>query len=97
MAGMSRYEQPSFAVISRGPGYEIRQYQPHHVAETTVEGTFASAGNVAFRRLAAFIFGRNSASVRMNMTVPVTLQESGPGRYRYRFMMERSNTTKKKA
>ena len=90
---MGRYEQPVYEVASRGRDYEIRRYEPHHVAETTVEGSFASTGNVAFRRLAGFIFGRNSANARMNMTVPVTLQPSGPGRYRYRFMMERSYAT----
>ena len=90
--GMSRYEQPRFAVTSRGRGYEIRRYEPHHVAETTVEGSFESTGNVAFRRLAGLIFGRNSANLRMNMTVPVTQQPSGAGRHRYRFMMEQSYT-----
>ncbi|MDJ0962171.1 MAG: heme-binding protein [Acidimicrobiia bacterium] len=86
---MSRYEEPAYSVIQTGTGYEIRRYEPYLVAETTVFGDFDSTGNVAFRRLAGFIFGRNSGSVKMNMTVPVTRQAARPGAYRYRFVMER--------
>ena len=89
---VARYEQPSFTITTRRPGYEIRHYASHLVAETVVEGSFESTGNTAFRRLAGYIFGRNSDSSRMNMTVPVTLQPSGVDRHRYRFMMERAYT-----
>ena len=86
---MSRYEEPDYSVVQTGDDYEIRRYAPYLVAETTVFGDFDSTGNVAFRRLAGFIFGRNSRGVRMNMTVPVTRQVGSPGAYRYRFVMER--------
>jgi len=71
-------------------GYEIRAYEEQLVAETTVQGGFESTGNLAFRRLAGFIFGRNSESTRMNMTVPVTLAPSEEGHHLYRFVMERA-------
>lgn len=86
---MGRYEQPEYTVVGSGDGYEIRDYESHLVAETTVNGDFDTTGNVAFRRLTGFIFGRNSAGEKMNMTVPVThlpLPEEG---HRYRFVMER--------
>ena len=85
---MSGYEQPRYTVVSTRPGYDIRQYETYLAAETEVAGGFDATGNTAFRRLAGFIFGRNSAGRRMNMTVPVTRQEVGAGSYRYRFVME---------
>lgn len=88
--GMSRYEQPTYTVVESRPGYEIRLYESYLVAETTVPGDFGSSGNVAFRRLAGFIFGRNSQYLRMNMTVPVTHQPTEDGAHRYRFVMERA-------
>ncbi|MBT8249963.1 MAG: heme-binding protein [Acidimicrobiia bacterium] len=87
---MSRYEQPEYEVVAEGDRYEIRRYRPYLVAETTVVGDADSAGSVAFRRLAGFIFGGNSAEQKMNMTIPVTRQAVGEDRQRYRFVMERS-------
>jgi hypothetical protein len=89
---MGRYEQPEYTVVASGDGYEIRDYESHLVAETTVEGGFETTGNVAFGRLAGFIFGRNSAGTRMNMTVPVTHLPLPEGAHRYRFVMERAYT-----
>jgi hypothetical protein len=85
---MSRYEQPTYQVLSRSDSYEIREYESYLVAETTVAGDFDSTGNAAFRRLAGFIFGRNAEGVKMNMTVPVTRERVANDRYRYRFVME---------
>jgi hypothetical protein len=85
---VSRYEQPSYTVVGSRPDYELRRYEPYLAAETEVAGDFDDTGNTAFRRLAGFIFGRNSTGVKMNMTVPVTRQETGAGSYRYRFVME---------
>lgn len=87
---MSRYDQPTYSVVESRPGYEIRLYDSYLVAETTVAGNFGATGNIAFRRLAGFIFGRNSQASRMNMTVPVTHQPNGDGTHKYRFVMERS-------
>ena len=85
---MSRYEQPQYTVVDTADAYEIRRYESYLVAETTVDGDFDTTGNTAFRRLAGFIFGRNSAGVKMNMTVPVTRHETNAGSYLYRFVME---------
>ena len=87
---MSRYEQPAYAVISASDGYEIRSYEEQLVAETTVAGEFESTGNLAFQRLAGFIFGRNSENTRMSMTVPVTVSPSREGHHLNRFVIERA-------
>ena len=91
---MSRYEQPDYSVVATYDGYEVRRYEPYFAAETTVRGDFDSAGNTAFRRLAGFIFGRNSASQKMNMTVPVTRAQTDTNAYQYRFVMEKAYAEK---
>jgi hypothetical protein len=87
---MSRYEQPDYSVVASRGSFEIRRYESWLAAETTVQGDFDSVGNSAFRRLAGFIFGRNSEEQKMNMTVPVTREETAPNTYRYRFVMEKA-------
>jgi hypothetical protein len=87
---MSSYEQPEYSVVATSRRYEIRRYAPYLAAETTVDGDFDSTGSTAFRRLAGFIFGRNSQGLKMNMTVPVTRQRTDANSYRYRFVMERA-------
>lgn len=89
---MSRYEQPEYSVVATQGGYEVRAYDSHLVAETIVQGDFESTGNVAFGRLAGFIFGRNSEGEKMKMTVPVTHLPLPEGGHRYRFVMERAYT-----
>lgn len=89
---MSRYEQPKYTVVDRRHGFEIRRYDPYLVAETEVESGFDASGNIAFRRLAGYIFGRNRESVKMNMTVPVTHEPVDASTHRYRFVMEQRYT-----
>jgi len=64
-------EEPSFTVIQRIGDVEIRSYAPRLIAEMEVTGSEAAARNQAFRPLAAYIFGENSASERIGMTAPV--------------------------
>ena len=87
---MNRYEQPHYRVRVQADGYEVRTYDSYLAAETTVSGNFDSTGTTAFRRLAGFIFGNNAQNVKMNMTVPVTREQAGEGRFRYRFVMEQA-------
>lgn len=89
---MSRYEQPEYTVVDRRDGFEIRRYEPYLVAETEVRDGFEASGNIAFRRLAGYIFGRNRESVKMNMTVPVTHDPVDDSTHRYRFVMEQRYT-----
>ncbi|MXY57778.1 MAG: heme-binding protein [Gammaproteobacteria bacterium] len=95
------YEEPAYETIRQTDRYEIRHYEPYVVAETSVAGGFDRTGNVAFRRLAGYIFGANRSPgdadraepVRMNMTVPVTRHRASDADGEatvYRFVMERA-------
>jgi hypothetical protein len=91
---MSRHEQPDYSVVATYDGYEVRRYESYLAAETTVRGDFDSVGNTAFHRLAGFIFGRNSEGQNMNMTVPVTREQTEANAYQYRFVMEKAYSEK---
>lgn len=96
------YEKPQYRVIAESEEYEIREYDPYIVAETVVEGDLRRSGSAAFRRLAGYIFGKNDAGQKMNMTAPVETrraddgsammlaQPEGEERFIYAFVMERA-------
>jgi len=71
-------EKAKYTVLEKDGPFEIRLYQPQMVAETIVESDFASAGNIAFRRLFDYISGNNRKKESIAMTAPVN-QEPGPG------------------
>jgi len=64
-------EQLKYTVVTSYGGFEIRQYAAHIVAQTRVDGHFEWVGNVAFRRLAGYIFGKNRRRNSIAMTAPV--------------------------
>ena len=64
-------EELHYTVVTKYGDVEIRQYAPHIVAETIVKGRFDWVGNVAFQRLAGYIFGKNRRSDSIAMTAPV--------------------------
>lgn len=64
-------QQVPYDVVEERPGFELRRYRSHHLAETLVSGSFEGAVNRAFRRLAAYLTGRNSGGERIEMTQPV--------------------------
>lgn len=67
------YEEAKYKVLDLiGDNVEIREYPARLVAEVEVEGTGENSANEAFRILAAFIFGKNQAKNKIDMTVPVT-------------------------
>ena len=72
-------EEPSHRIVRTYPEFELRQYAPYLVAETTVDAGFDSAGNRAFRILADYIFGNNRAEQKIQMTAPVTQQPAAEG------------------
>lgn len=96
-------EQQRYDVVSTAPGFEVRRYPAHVVAEIEVEGSFESAGNQAFRPLVSYISGQNDASRGFAMTAPViqrgqdeipldsgaatTTTEVTPGKYVVSFVM----------
>ena len=94
-------EETKYEVIEREGNFELRQYSPHIVAETLVEGDFSKAGNEAFRRLAGYINGHNRRKQTISMTAPVSQepdivkipmtapvnQEGAGGKWRFTFLM----------
>lgn len=64
-------EKPTYSVIETKDGYEIREYQPYIVAETTVSGDRQEALNAGFQIIADYIFGNNVSKARIAMTSPV--------------------------
>ena len=72
-------EEAKYEVVIKDRNYEIRNYAPHVVAETVVEGTLEDAGNRAFNRLFAYISGKNRSRGKIAMTAPVS-QEPASGK-----------------
>jgi hypothetical protein len=64
-------EEPSYTVLEKRNGYEIRQYDPYIVAETEVSGDFQTALSSGFRIIADYIFGNNTTKTSISMTTPV--------------------------
>ncbi len=97
-------EEPEYQVVDKNSNFEIRYYNEYLVAEVMLDGDFTSSGGQAFRILAGYIFGANTAVVKMAMTAPVESQLTSPSekmamtapvlstndesRYIYRFVME---------
>ena len=65
-------EEPSYDVVQKLDGVEIRQYAPYVVAQVLVSGPADKAGGQAFPILAAYIFGKNKGATKFDMTAPVT-------------------------
>ena len=65
-------EEASYTVIEQNGDFDLRQYAPHIVAETTVEGAFDKVGSEGFRRLAGYINGENRTKQSIAMTTPVS-------------------------
>jgi hypothetical protein len=65
-------EEAKYEVLEREGDFELRQYQPHVVAETLVEGEFQEVGNEGFRRLFDYISGKNRKQQNIPMTAPVS-------------------------
>ena len=70
----SRYnglEVQPYTVVETDGGFELRDYQPHLVAEVQATGGRSQAATSAFRKLFAFITGKNADAEEIAMTVPV--------------------------
>lgn len=70
-------EEAPYTLVEKDNAFEIRNYAPHILAETVVEGTFEEAGTIAFDRLFRYISGDNKSRDRVAMTAPVSQQPTG--------------------
>jgi len=78
-------EEPPYNIISKGEGYEIRDYDAVTSASTSMLSEIgeeyklddiASSG-AAFNALAAYIFGANEEEKTLSMTTPVAITNDG--------------------
>jgi len=67
----SRVEQAAYTVLEKKDGYEVRQYAPRIVAQTTVQGGYGKSLNEGFTIIAGYIFGGNTTQEKIAMTAPV--------------------------
>ena len=67
-------EEAKYDVIKKDNHFEIREYAPHIIAETVVEGNLEDAGKKAFKRLFRYISGDNRSRDKVAMTAPVSQQ-----------------------
>jgi hypothetical protein len=70
-------EEAAYRVLKTSDTFEIREYAPHILAETIVEGDLEGAGDKAFRRLFRYISGDNRSRARVAMTAPVSQEQAG--------------------
>jgi hypothetical protein len=70
--GVRDTEEPSYQVLRSEGDFEVRQYEPHIIAKTLVEGDYDSITKEGFDRLAGYIFGGNQSKTKIAMTAPVT-------------------------
>ena len=70
--GTTGVEEPSYKSLVQDNKFEIREYAPRIIAQTTVNGTQKSASNKAFRILADYIFGNNTSQSNIDTTTPAT-------------------------
>lgn len=77
--GAAAAEEPDFEVLAEDGRVQIREYDELLVAQTEVEGDYDEISDVAFGRLAGFIFGGNQSRREVAMTAPV-LREEAPSK-----------------
>ncbi|WP_240193330.1 SOUL family heme-binding protein [Desulfobulbus alkaliphilus] len=70
-------EEAAYIVLEREGKFEIRDYAPHILAETMVEGNLEQAGSMAFSRLFGYISGENRSRDKLAMTAPVSQEPMG--------------------
>ena len=70
-------EEAPYKVVEKNKSFEIRDYAPHVLAETIVEGDLEGAGNKAFSKLFRYISGENRSHNKVAMTAPVSQEKAG--------------------
>jgi hypothetical protein len=105
VVGINTVEEASYRMLQEDGKFELREYAPLLVAETTVDADFKDAGNTAFRRLFGYISGDNESKQKIAMTAPVVadsskgekiemtapvIGEPDGDRWRYRFVLPAS-------
>ncbi|MDG4808108.1 heme-binding protein [Micromonospora sp. WMMD1120] len=71
-------EQQPYRVVSRHPGFELRRYPAHLVAEMQVQASFTRAPIEAFRPLAGYLAGANRARHAVGPAASARSAAGGP-------------------
>lgn len=70
--GIRLNEEPFYQVLAKDEEFELRHYAPQIRAEVTMTGIpFHTFRQIAFKKLASYIFGGNELSENIPMTTPV--------------------------
>jgi hypothetical protein len=69
--GIRTSEEPNYMLIGGYGQFEIREYEEFVVVETDVNASYTEAGNIAFKKLFAYISGENLSKTKIAMTAPV--------------------------
>ena len=85
-----RVEEPRYELERTVEGLEIRRYPPAVIAETEVEGGYRESIYSGFRRLAGYIFGKNTPAEKIAMTAPVGATPHAARRWTISFVMPSS-------
>jgi len=90
LIGIRTAQETKFVTISRERHFEIRCYPPIVVAKTDAEGDYRVSGNIAFQRLAGYLFGGNAQGIDIPMTAPVYREASGSAISMYATVLQSS-------
>ena len=71
VVGIRNYEEPKYQALVQEDKFEIRLYSDVLVAQSTSSGAYKESSGSNFDRLAGYIFGKNKANKKMDMTAPV--------------------------
>jgi hypothetical protein len=77
LVGINNVEEAAYTVAIKEDNFELRDYDPMIIVETTIDDDFENAGSKAFRRLFAYISGDNVANSEIAMTAPVIADAAG--------------------
>ena len=77
--GVVDVEEAEYDVLSQDGPIELREYAELVLVETRVDADFDDAGDIAFRRLFAYISGANAANDEIAMTAPVIASAGSDG------------------
>ncbi|MGB5395939.1 MAG: heme-binding protein [Gammaproteobacteria bacterium] len=77
LVGINNVEEATYTVAIKQDNFELRDYDPMIIVETTIDDDFENAGSQAFRRLFAYISGDNVANSEIAMTAPVIADPAG--------------------
>lgn len=70
-------KSPGYEVVRSYEGFEVRAYPNLTLATTELNtGSYKSAANTGFRRVAGYIFGQNEQQEKIAMTSPVIMAMS---------------------